>query len=235
MSTEKSEAKRVEELLVKLKEWAAEREIPPDAVVAAFGGIEQPLPPNHTTVTWFDIHRPDGGKIHVVVRGGATRGEVLDTVSTASNAFGDLVEEGWMPADRKPRTEAEITETTARVEEKLKKPSGDGEEDERSFAVDSITKLVTDKGNTYYQVKGFPWREWGAKAWPDSSGIGKLAGRINFDAWEVGKTVEFEHEDIHAVVTQKMGGKGKMIPVRVIDFVGVDVLDEAPEGYDARS
>jgi len=226
-------AKRV--LLEKIKTWAAEKELTNDEVAAAFGS-EQPLPPNHTVVTWFDVFAPAGVKIHVVVRGGATRRMVLDTVFTASNAFGDLVEQGWMPTDRKPRTEAEIAETTAKVKKKLggakRKSGGNGEEETRTIEVDSITKKVTDNGNPYYLVEGFPWRKWGAKAWPDSSGIEKLGGLTNIDTWEVGKNIDFTKKDVLAVCTQKMGGKGKMIPVRVIDFVGVDVLTEVPESYE---
>lgn len=239
--TEKSDAeiKRVDELLEKIKAWAAEKELTDDVVAAAFGG-KQPLPPNHTCVTWFDVHRPDGGKIHVVVRGGATRRSVLDTVFTASNVFGDLVEQGWMPADRKPRTEAEIAETAAKVEEKLgKKPKtgakrkakkadsdNGGEADPtRTIKVKSITKKMTENGNPFFLVKGPPWTKYGVTAWPDSGQVGKLAGLVDMDAWEVGELADFSGDDIQAVVQLKDGGK----PGKVINFVGDDVVDAPDE------
>ena len=251
-----TEAQRIAEKLKQIKTWAAEREIPFAVVAAAFGsGIEQPPPPNHTSVVWFDIHGPDGGKIHVVVRGGATRGSVLDTVFTASNAFADLVEQGWMPADRRPRTQEEIAETKAKLEEKLSKPAGakrkaakkvgatadtsDSDDQEtpstRTIEVETILKKVTDTGKLCYLVKGFPWRGWGATAWPDSSGIGKLGGVVEMSEWEVGVTFDFTDFDIQAVCTQKMGSKGKMIPIKVIDFVGDDALADVPEDYDDGS
>ena len=261
-----AETKRIGELQVKLKTWAAEREIPFDAVAAAFGGdeprgIEQQLPPFHTSVVWGDIFTPDGIKLHVVARAGATRSSVLGTVFAASNAFTQLIELGWMPADRRPRTEQEIAKTKAKLEEKLavgkaKEPkagakrkaakkvgatadTSDSDDQEapstRTIEVDTILKKVTDTGKLCYLVKGFPWRGWGATAWPDSSGIGKLGGVVEMSEWEVGVTFDFTEFDIQAVCTQKMGSKGKMIPIKVIDFVGDDALPDVPEDYDDGS
>ena len=237
-----AEAQRIAEKLAQIKTWAAEREIPIEAVAAAFGGdeprsIEQPLPPNHTCVTWFDIHRPDGGKLHVVVRGGATRGSVLDVVFTASNAFGDLVDQGWMPADRRPRTEAEIEETTAKLEEKLttgakrkaaKRTSTPDDDQEapstRTIEVESILKRVTDTGNVNYLVKGHPWKKYGVTAWPDSGQVYKLDAVVDLEKWGIGEVIDFKDNDIQAVVQLKEGGK----PGKVIDFVGADALDDDP-------
>lgn len=241
-----AEAKRVDEKLEQIKTWAEDREIPSGAVVAAFGGpsgIEQPLPPNHTCVTWFDIHRPDGGKIHVVVRGGATRGSVLDVIFTASNVFGDLVEQGWMPADRRPRTEQEITETKAKLKEKLEpagakrkaKKAGDRQavdsgngEGTRTIEVKSILKRVTDTGNVNYLVKGHPWRKYGVTAWPDSGQIYKLDVAVDLEKWAIGELVTFDDLDVQAIVQLKEGGK----PGKVIDFVGRDTLSDITEDLD---
>lgn len=238
-----TKAQRIAEKLAQIKTWAAEREIPSDVIVAAFSSsIEQPLPPNHTCVTWFDIHRPDGGKIHVVVRGGATRGSVLDVVLTASNAFGELVEQGWMPADPRPRTEEEITETKAKLEEKLttgakrkaKKDNGRQDtETTRTIEVESILKRLTESGNVNYLVKGHPWSKYGVTAWPDTGQVHKLDAAVDLEKWAVGELIDFTDNDIQAVVRLKLKeGTDKLIPDKVIDFVGHDALSDVPEDYD---
>jgi len=241
-----------------LRSWANDKGIGFETVIGILKGDEpsddadQPLPPFHTSVVWCDIFSPDGLKFHVVARGGATRGSVLETIFAASNACEQLLEMGWMPADRRPKTQEEIAATKAEMEERLakakapaqpkakakakakaaKKPQAgnNGNDAEETVAtriikVDNIRKMITQHGNIHYIVQGGPWMKHGVHCWPDSGQVGKLMAVVDLNDWEISHVREFDEVDIKAVVKLKAGGK----PDKVIDFLGDDALSALPE------
>ena len=249
---------RIKGAIEQLQAWAAEKEIPFEAVLEALeDGTEKEqdssLPPFHRSVVWADIHDANGIKFHVVVREGATHSSLMDNLLVASKAMDTLIDtRGWLPADRKPKTDEELAEMRASTQATLDKlsasnkgaqtgntPSRTGGEsqhdqdvvqyeggDARLISVEEIIKTLTQSGKVKYIVRGWPWKQYGVTCWPDSGRIGKLAALLDLDTWEVGTSKNVD-EGLQAVVRLKEEGK----PDKVVDWLGDGVLtEEPPEG-----
>jgi len=247
---------RIEKAIEQLKAWAAEKEIPFSAVLEALeDGTEKEqdgsLPPFHRSVVWADVYDDNGIKFHVVVREGATHSSLMDNLLVASAAMNTLIDtRGWMPADRKPKTDEELAEIRASTQATLDKLSASNKgaqtgetpsrahgehsqdvvqyegSDARLITVEEIFKGVTQSGKTKYVVKGWPWKQYGVTCWPDSGKISKLSALLDLDTWEIG-TGKVVDEGLQAVVRLKEEGK----PDKVVDWLGDGVLsEELPEG-----
>ena len=247
---------RINGAIEQLKAWAAEKEIPFSAVLEALDEDtekDSSLPPFHRSVVWADIHDANGIKFHVVVREGATHSSLMDNLLVASKAMDTLIDtRGWLPADRKPKTDEELAEMRASTQATLDKmtaantqakgaQTGDtpsrahGEDqnvvqyegsDARVIDVEEIIKTLTQSGKVKFVVRGWPWKQYGVTCWPDSGRIGKLAAMYDLDAWEVGTSKNVD-EGLQAVVRLKEEGK----PDKVVDWLGDGVLsEELPEG-----
>jgi len=242
---------RITGAIEQLKVWAAEKEIPFEAVLEALDEDtekDSSLPPFHRSVVWADVYDANGIKFHVVVREGATHSSLMDNMLVASTAMETLIDtRGWMPADRKPKTDEELAEIRASTQATLDKlgasnrQTGDtpsrthGEDqnvvqyegsDARVITVEEIYKGITQSGKVQYKVKGWPWKDWGATCWPDSGKISKLAALLDLDTWEIGTSKNVD-EGLQAVVRLKDEGK----PDKVVDWLGDGLLsEELPEG-----
>jgi len=242
---------RINGAIEQLKAWAAEKEIPFEAVLEALDEDtekDSSLPPFHRSVVWADVYDANGIKFHVVVREGATHSSLMDNLLVASAAMDTLIDtRSWMPADRKPKTDEELAEMRASTQATLDKmsnreatpPSRTGGEsqhdqdvvqyegsDARLISVEEIIKTLTQSGKVKYIVRGWPWKQYGVTCWPDSGRIGKLAALLDLDTWEVGTSMNV-NEGIQAVVRLKEEGK----PDKVVDWLGDGVLsEELPEG-----
>jgi len=248
---------RIKGAIEQLQAWAAEKEIPFEAVLEALDEDtekDSSLPPFHRSVVWADIYDANGIKFHVVVREGATHSSLMDNLLVASAAMDTLIDtRGWMPADRKPKTEDELAEIRASTQATLDKlsasnkgaqtgeaPSRTGGEsqhdqdvvqyeggDARLISVEEIIKTLTQSGKVKYIVRGWPWKQYGVTCWPDSGKIGKLAALLDLDTWEVGTSKNVDEGLLQAVVRLKEEGK----PDKVVDWLGDGVLsEELPEG-----
>ena len=72
---------RITGAIEQLKVWAAEKEIPFEAVLEALDeDTDGSLPPFHRSVVWADIYDANGIKFHVVVREGATHSSLMDNL-----------------------------------------------------------------------------------------------------------------------------------------------------------
>jgi len=241
---------RIEKAIEQLKAWAAEKEIPFEAVLEALDEDtekDSSLPPFHRSVVWADIYDANGIKFHVVVREGATHSSLMDNLLVASKAMDTLIDtRGWVPADRKPKTDEELAEIRASTQATLDKLSASskgaqtgetpsrahGEDqnvvqyegsDARVITVQEIFKGVTQSGKTKYVVKGWPWTQYGVTCWPDSGKISKLAALLDLDTWEIGTGKSVDEEiGLQAVVRLKDEGK----PDKVVDWLGDGVLTE---------
>jgi hypothetical protein len=242
-----------------LQAWARAQNIPFPAVLEAFRdetvADDVAKPPFHRTVCWADIHTPSGVRIHMVAREGSTPEMITDLARSMHVAFEQLCEhEGFMPADRLPKTPEQVAATrqaaeeaeeptaeeAARAQPATKRPTrpqptesadpGTPPEGEtRTIDVDSVRKLYTDNDNLYYLVKGSPWRRYGVKCWPDSGKIARLGALVDLDSWAERETYDFVGFGIQAVVRLKPDGK----PDRVVDWRGEGVIGDHHEsnGY----
>lgn len=246
--TDEGKQESVTMALAGLRNWANEHEISMELVLQTLKDGEgmttqhdKAYPPFHRIVSWADILDPNGIKWHVVIREGAEEATILANLEAGSAAFEQLLEHhGWMTADRRAKaTETPETQkaTPAAAAPPKAKAKARGKADAeaapdttsaaatRTIQAESIFKGVTDPGgNEYYTVKGFPWKQYGVRCWPDSGKIGKLAGVVDLDAWEIGETIDFSDVDTQAVVRMKEGDK----PDKVVDWIGDDVLDTDP-------
>jgi hypothetical protein len=249
----------IDKALGQLYAWADGKSIPRQAILDALRGDEatgdadEHLPPFHTVLFWTDIFTPEGLKLHVTVREGATAATIEKLLAAATDGLEPLLSLGWRSADRPPKTDAEIEATKAAMAKrmsasgeieaqttegkvikavaKVARPPGaaqasTGSEEAtetKTIKVESIFKGVTEGGNVRYTVKGFPFHKFGVTAWPDSSQITKLAPCVDLETWEIGQAVDFSDTEVHAVVRLKEGGKSD----KVVDFIGADVLADA--------
>jgi hypothetical protein len=194
--------------------WAENEGIPKELAYDLISEGDDPEPPFHKVLAWFDLLTPQGVKVHGTARGNVTPNELENVLRVTENVTGKLIEDGWKSVDWSPRAEA----TEMAMES--------SEEGFRTIAVDSIRKGFTDSGKLYYNVKGFPWKDWGVKAWPDSSNIAKTG--LDLDNWDVEKNAEitFNTGELYAVVALKPDGK----PLKVADWSGPNVrLDDVEE------
>lgn len=146
----------------------------------------KPQPPtsdNPRTVAFCDVFAPDGTRIAVTAREGAT----ADTVALTALALWDgaqiLTRLGWTLAAENGNGAVETLAqkpenvpagsppppppTTPASAPGVQKPSNGGGEQVETFLVQAIKSQVTPNGNSYYAVKGGRCTKRGVTAWPE--------------------------------------------------------------------
>ena len=224
--------------------WAEKKNVPKALLLElitegepGYGGEAEHVPPFHTVLAWFDIFDPNGVKIHATVREGASVAGLEQMLNVASLVATKLIEaDAWRPVDRPSRTDAEVAETKAHAASSAADraaptaasaaaPSAEQEPTTgiRTIEVEEIVKVMTDTGSIRYVVRGFPWKQYGVSAWPDSGKIEKLGALVDLAKWKPGEKATFSAGQLSAIVALKPDGK----PLKVLDWQGPDVLSDA--------
>ena len=180
--------------------WAEKEDLPKELVYDLISEGDDPEPPFHKVLTWFDLFTPDGVKVHGTARGNVTAEELGRVLKVTAEVTSKLMENGWSSADG---------ERTTRVQQ-------DGVDGTRKIGVESIRKSLTDSGKVCYNVKGHPWTKYGVTAWPDSSNIDRIVAMVDLETWETGAEISFGTGELFAVVELKDGDK----PRKVIGWSG---------------